>query len=392
MKLKTYVARTLKEALGLVKEELGPEAVILSTRRLWLKQGALNLHRQPGVEVTAAIDPAPLSHAQPLGLPIADRDFRPNQALYRDPLKLPSNREEHPGWARWQTELQELKGLVRQLVRHSDSPAWLAHHRELQIFYRFLLKTGVDDNFLSNWLENIKRGLAQPLNNAQNWRELALRPLMNAFEVLNPWPEQQEGAQIWTFIGPTGVGKTTTIAKLAAHFSLAEKKNVGLISLDNYRLGAQSQLEAYARIIGMSLASAAEPPELMQLIDKFNDCDLILIDTAGRSPNRPELISELYRLFAGLSGVRHHLVLSATSEEMVLSKTINIFSMLPLTSYVVTKVDEAINFSGVFNLLCRHRTPVSYLTTGQRVPEDLELASRRRVAELLLNSPPLGNA
>lgn len=392
MKLKTYAAKNLKEALGQVKKELGPEAVILSTRKRWIKEGTLGLHRHPGVEVTAAADPgAQFTQKSPKQRHV-DGDLesvRYQSDLHQDSTKPaftshPFGKDSYP--ASWHAELQELKNLVLQLVRLSGPPAWLLQYPELAIFFRFLLKTGVDDKFLNHWLEHIKSKVAHLKDNGRNWREIALRPLMSAFEVLDPMADSPEGMQVWTFIGPTGVGKTTTLAKLAAHYAFWEKKTVGLITLDNHRLGAQSQIEAYARIMGIPLIGASQQQELISALEKFRDRHLVLIDTAGRSPKHPEQLSELCKLFNGLAGVHHHLVLSATAQDGDLVNALTNFSVLPITSCVVTKVDEASDFSGVFNLLCRFRTPISYLTTGQRVPEDLELASKRRVAELLLHS------
>lgn len=392
MKLKTFVAKNLKEALSQIKSELGPEAVILSTQNRLIKDGPSGLERQPGVEVTAAVDPSPQVSLDPLEDNHTREEFQslgPGNYGKPDLIKLGPDQAVS---GQLQSELHELKDLVMQLVRQTGPPNWLLEHQELTVFYRFLLKTGVNEVFLSSWLENIQFKLAQANTANRNWREIALVSLMKAFEVLNPWLEGQSGMQTWTFIGPTGVGKTTTLAKLAAHFSVLEKKKVALISLDNYRLGAQAQIEAFARIMGLQLANVSNRPELIRTLENFKDNDLILIDTAGRSPNHPDLITDLSSSLGGIPGLRHHLVLSASSKENDLNQAVKNFGALPLTSFIITKLDETSDFAGIFNLLCRFRTPISYLTTGQRVPEDLELASKRRISELLLNSDALGKA
>jgi flagellar biosynthesis protein FlhF len=180
------------------------------------------------------------------------------------------------------------------------------------------------------------------------------------------------------------VGKTTTIAKLAAKFGLYEKQKVGLITLDNQRLGAHSQLAAYGRLTGQPLLVVHQRQELLEALDQMGDLDLVLIDTAGRSPYAPDLQGELHHLLGDLPDLEHHLVLSAATKESNLIKAIKGFGALPISSYIITKLDETNDFSGIFNQLCHHRVPVSYLTAGQQVPEDIELSSRRRVTELLL--------
>ena len=157
-----------------------------------------------------------------------------------------------------------------------------------------------------------------------------------------------------------------------------------MISLDNVLLGAHDQLAAYGRIAGLPLMTANGRVELLEAIKEMADLDLILIDTPGRSPHAKRLQTELRQLFGGMPELEHHLVLSATTKECHLADAISGFSVLPLTSLIITKVDESSDFSGVFNQLCYHKVPISYLTTGQRVPEDLEVATRRKVTELFL--------
>jgi flagellar biosynthesis protein FlhF len=283
-----------------------------------------------------------------------------------------------------QEDLEEVKGLLHRWLRENGPPAWLLQHKELAMFYRFLTRSGLDDRFLQRWLDNIQGVLERPGDQPLTLKEVASRYLMHAFEVVDPWRVKEGRPRYWTFIGPTGVGKTTTIAKLAAKFGLYEKKQVGLISLDNQRLGAHGQLSAYGRITGQPLLVVHHRQELLEALDKMADMDLVLIDTAGRSPYASDLQGKLHSLLGGVPELEHHLVLSAATKESNLNRAIKGFGVLPISSYVITKIDETNDFSGIFNQLCHHKVPVSYLTAGQRVPEDIELSSRRRVAELLL--------
>jgi len=368
MKLKTFLARDLKDALSQVKKELGPEAVILSTQSRWVKENQTGWGPRPGVEVTAAVDLT--------AFPGNGESDGESQREWFPPSRTPVSQI--------QEDLEEVKDLLHQWVRQSGPPSWLLQHKELTMFYRFLTRSGLDERFLQRWLDNVQGMLEQPGEQPLTLKEVASRYLMNAFEVIDPWKAKKGQPRYWAFIGPTGVGKTTTIAKLAAKFGLFEKQKVGLISMDNQRLGAHNQLAAYGRLTGQPLMVVHQRQELLEAIEKMGDLDLVLIDTAGRSPYAQDLKKELQESLGELPELEHHLVLSATTKESNLINAIKRFSILPISSYIITKLDETNDFSGIFNQLCRYRVPVSYLTAGQRVPEDIELSSRRRVTELLL--------
>lgn len=371
MKLKTFSARDLKEALSQVKKEMGPEAVILSTQSRWFKENQAGKMRRPGVEVTAAVDLSAFPGNGGNGE--QDAEIRGD---WLPPFRTPVSQI--------QEDLEEVKDLLSRWLRENGPPSWLMQHKDLAMFYRFLTRTGLDERFLQRWLDNVQGMLEQPGDQPLTLKEVASRYLMHAFEVVDPWKAKEGRPRCWTFIGPTGVGKTTTIAKLAAKFGLYEKQKVGLITLDNQRLGAHSQLAAYGRLTGQPLLVVHHRQELQEALDKMEDLDLVLIDTAGRSPYASNLQGELTQLLGDLPDLEHHLVLSAATKESNLIKAIKGFGVLPISSYIITKVDETNDFSGIFNQLCRHRVPVSYLTAGQQVPEDIELSSRRRVTELLL--------
>jgi flagellar biosynthesis protein FlhF len=368
MKLKTFVARDPQEALAQVKREMGPEAVILSTQsRPHHPSGSRRpAHRQ--VEVTAAVDQSvafdALAEFQDWSLDLADSG--------PSPIHL-------------KEELQELKALVKQWLWDHGPPSWLAPYKDLNRLFQALMRAGVHEQIMGRWLENLRVGLNNGKGESRNnFKELALQQLMREIVVVDPWKTLAKGPRRWTFLGSTGVGKTTTVAKLAIQAAYVKKIQVGLISLDTVRPGGQDHLAAYARIGELPLFTAQTRSELAESLEKMNEVDLILIDTPGRNPCDPGLPLELYQLLGGLPGLEHHLVVSATATENNLVDAIQGFHLEPLASCIVTKVDEVRDIVGVFNQLCSRRLPFSYLTTGQRIPEDLELATRRRVAGLLL--------
>lgn len=368
MKLKTYTGRNPQEALAQVKKELGPEAVILSAQSRRHHPSGTSLPRRRGVEVTAAAD-----HAVTLD---ALADFQP---WYPDPINssLPS--------FHLREELEEMKALLKQWLGEHGPPSWLTPYQELTRLFHDLMRAGIHNQIICRWLEKVRTFLSNGKGqSSKNLKEMSLRQLMQEVEVVDPWKDPIRGPRIWTFLGSTGVGKTSTIAKLAIQAAFVKKTRVGLISLDNVRLGGQEHLAAYARISGLPLVAAQTRDELAESLDKMFNLDLILIDTPGRNPCDPGLNLELRQLFGEMNGLKHHLVVSATTAEGNTADALRGFNVLNLASCIVTKVDESRDIVGVFNQLYKRRVALSYLATGQKVPEDLELANYRRLAGFLL--------
>jgi flagellar biosynthesis protein FlhF len=368
MKLKTFVARDPQEALAQVKRELGPEAVILSTQTRPPHSPGSRRSATRQVEVTAAVDQRIALEA------LAELQDWPSDL--GDPGLSPAQLKE---------ELQELKALVKQWLWEHGPPVWLAPYKDLNRLFQALLRAGVHEQIMGRWLENVRGCLKNGKGESRNnFKELALQQLMREVVVVDPWKTISKRRRRWTFLGATGVGKTTTVAKLAIQAAYVKKIQVGLISLDSVRPGAQDHLAAYARIGELPLFNAQTRTDLAETLEKMDQLDLILIDTPGRNPCDPALPLELFQLFGDFPGLEHHLVVSATATEGNLVDALQGFHLEPLASCIVTKVDEVRDIVGVFNQICSRRLPFSFLTTGQRIPEDLELASRRRLAGLLL--------
>lgn len=185
-------------------------------------------------------------------------------------------------------------------------------------------------------------------------------------------------------VGPTGVGKTTTVAKLAAAFKLRHGLRLGLITTDTYRIAAVDQLRTYANIIGVQLKVALTPTEMASACHAFRDCDVILIDTAGRSPNDEARIVEIREFLESAAPHEVHLVLSSTSSESVLKKTFERFEQVHIDRLIFTKLDEAVNFGVLINVIRHAGKELSYITTGQEVPDDIEVGSPDRLARLVI--------
>jgi flagellar biosynthesis protein FlhF len=199
----------------------------------------------------------------------------------------------------------------------------------------------------------------------------------------------QGSGRVVALVGPTGVGKTTTIAKLAANFRLREKRKVGLITVDTYRIAAVEQLRTYADIIDLPMEVVSTAREMREAIQRLSDLDLILMDTAGRSPRDEIKIRELKSILTEAQVHEVHLVLSCTSSPAALVKTAERFSQVGTTALLVTKLDES---TGLGNLLPLWRScglPMSYVTNGQNVPDDIQSADADAIAwQLLGNEVP----
>jgi len=197
-------------------------------------------------------------------------------------------------------------------------------------------------------------------------------------------PERQEGRpRVIALIGPTGVGKTTTVAKLAATFRLKQQKKVGLITLDTYRIAAVDQLQTYANIIGVPLRVVTTTEELTEAIDSFSGCDAVLIDTAGRSQRDDPRLDHLRGLLDAAEPDEVHLVLSSNSSMSVMLETAEWFSRVRADRILFTKLDEAVSFGVLLNVARRVNKRLSYVTTGQEVPHQIEPSSADRLAALV---------
>jgi flagellar biosynthesis protein FlhF len=197
-------------------------------------------------------------------------------------------------------------------------------------------------------------------------------------------PSGDHRPRVIALVGPTGVGKTTTVAKLAATFKLKQNKKVALITLDTYRIAAVEQLRTYASIIGVPLHVVLAPDDLRRAIDECAGFDAVLIDTAGRSQRDDGRLEELSRFIDAAQPHEVHLVLSSTCAQSVLMEAVERFSRIRTDRIIFTKLDEAVSFGVLLNVLRKVDKKLSYITTGQEVPHQIEPGNSARLAALLL--------
>ena len=329
MDLRTYRARSLQEALRLVREDLGPDASVLHTRDV-----AMGISRWLGgakeIEVTASAE-----------------------------VEVPSRLES-----------------LSRVTTTNDIQTADAHD------YRSKFRADLLQLQKSAGLEELCRKAAERVHDSQATR---LRKLEQEICVSGPIRVGGARPKVVAFVGSTGVGKTTSIAKLAAHYSLQQKCSVGLITVDTFRIAAVEQLRTYAEIMDLPLEVVSSPREMREAVNRLSDCDLILLDTAGRSPRDEIRVAELRLMLAESGASEIILVLSAAAGLEGCQSAAASFSRIGATSLLLTKIDEAISLDHLLPLFCNPHLPLSYVTDGQNVPDDIRAAIPRELAQRILH-------
>jgi len=215
-------------------------------------------------------------------------------------------------------------------------------------------------------------------------RSLAAEKLAGMVKCSGSLRIKKNGPRIVAVVGPTGVGKTTTIAKIAAMYALNRRVSVAMVTMDNFRVGAVEQLKTYAKIMDLPLEVAGNSQELGKALAKHADKDLILIDTAGRSPKDAERLDELKGYLEAHAGIDVYLCLSATTRTREIDEIIATFGTLPVTKLLFTKLDESRSFGCIVDTSLKHKIPLSYFSTGQKVPEDIEVATSRKLVSMVV--------
>ena len=280
------------------------------------------------------------------------------------------------------TELVSIRDMLFLFNQAGGMPDFLQMHPECLNLYARLVKAGISEPRVNRFMKQAGAfsGEVTPQEIAKN----VLEGILSHIRVCKPFVSDNGGRLVAAFIGPTGVGKTTTIAKLAAELSLKQKKRVGIISIDSYRIGAVDQLRTYSDIMGLPCLPAFSQEDLREALSRMGNRDIILVDTAGQSHLDMDRMRELGRLLASGEEIRTHLVLSATVKREDMREAAENFATLSPVSYVFTKVDETRTRGGLLDQLMDRNLPVSFVTNGQRVPEDIMNATRKRMLQLIL--------
>jgi flagellar biosynthesis protein FlhF len=391
VKVKKYRAANYRDALAQVRNDLGPDAVILTTREVQ-RSRFLGLCRRSAVEIVAARDirlrdERGAGASQRLAPPAA-RGGAGAGSMVSDVPRVPT-----PGELAAPTTLERIESrfddmratlevmLQRQGRAQADAPLDLP--RELAPFYDALRAQDVRADVAELVLAPLAEGVEgkHPEDVAGAVREA----IAQRFPTTGPLDVRSGERRVVGLIGPTGVGKTTTIAKLAADFTFFRSKQVGLLTVDTYRVAAVEQLRTFAKIMTVPVKVAGSPEEANERLREMSRADLVLVDTAGRSQRNEDQVEALRRLLGTVDLDEIHLVLSATTKTGDQLDVIERFSGLGADRLVFTKLDETTSYGSLLNVVVDTELPVSYVTDGQMVPEDFEVADSQVLAQLLLS-------
>lgn len=386
MKVTRFTGPTMEATLSKVKGALGPRAVILHTRT-FRKGGFLGIGGTNMVEITASNEvEVPARRVGP-----AARQKALGKAYRRE---LPEQRRSQISsyeLGSIQSDIAGIRTMIAELTEQTRPSRISLWPDGLKAWYKHLCRRGVSEQVAIEILEPLVPRLSGKAG--RDSREIAgavvgrLREFVSTAEPVTTGVPGRPS--VVAFVGPTGVGKTTTIAKLAAHFALREKKPVGLVTLDTYRIAAVEQLRTYARIIEVPLEVVLGPADLPVALERLSSSSIIFVDTAGRSQRDLIKMNDLKNFFGRRRPDQIHLVLSATAEPAALKDIVEKFGIYKPDRVLVTKIDEMpacgrlLDIAGKGKACIASTLPVSYITTGQDVPDDIEAASPRRLAALV---------
>jgi flagellar biosynthesis protein FlhF len=425
MKIKRFVAKDMRQAMREVREEQGPDAVILSTRRLaegieviaaidydeaLIREAAR--HGAPSAEAPAvAVDepqvaavppPAPQPPKRPLhaiaAAPAGHLPPLPQPSRMEPPVAMPplvavaSPGATHPAADRTAQDTARLRaelGSMREMLEMQlSSLAWNDMDRrqpQRARVLRELTRLGIE--------ADVARALVAELPDQLSAEQARYLPLgMLSRSLVISGRGLSDSAGVTALVGPTGVGKTTTIAKLAARAVLRHGADqVALISTDHYRIGAAAQLEHYGRLLGVRVYPAHDVASLRKVLGLLQGRQTVLVDTAGVAGSDPRMAQQM-DVLAAAGGLRACLVLAANAQSDALEQSIRAYEPLQPQACILTKLDEAPSLGGALSVLIRHRLPLDYTTDGQRVPEDIAEANARtlvcRAAQSLKSNAP----
>jgi len=388
VKVKRYVAANLQEAMARVRQDLGRDAIILHTQKIQVG-GFWGLFGKTMVEVTAATDEdraatteAAAAQARAAGT-LSAAAVAPAAS---PPAAAAPHPQAQPDLSALRTEINAVKEMMQQFMqRPLPSPAQNGKWSEpLQALLAQLEEAGVDRALAESLLAEVSGSLGEQAGSSRAAREALMALVTRRFGQPQGIELTEKDRRVVALVGPTGVGKTTTLAKLAAAFALGQKKNVALVTADTYRIAAVEQLRTYGEIIGVPVDVVFSEQELRAALGRHSKRDLVLIDTAGRSPRNTAQMEELATLLAAARPDETHLVLSLTTGHKEAFDAADQFGRVGVDHLLLTKLDECIGPGLALGLAVQLGKPISYVTTGQNVPDDIELCQPERLAARLL--------
>lgn len=386
MIIKKFQAPTETEAMLMAKEEMGSAAVIMNIKTI-KQRGLARLFKKDIVEVTAALE----ERIPTDKLPTKTIDLIAKEQILPE-LELPKTNA-------IEEKLDNLQNILESKISNSEKDTDISEDGKkaeensvnlkfIQLVYRQLIENEVDEKYANQILGEIESSLKKESNVDSILAGIYQKIILKLGQPKAIEVDEKKGKIIF-FVGPTGVGKTTTIAKLASYFKLEKKAKIALITSDTYRIAAVEQLRTYANILDVPLSVVYTLEEFNNSVKMFEGYDLILVDTAGRSHKNDEQCNEMFHLIEDCVISEQlvkevYLVLSAATKYKDLLKIDQVYSHIKKYSIIFTKLDETTCLGNILNMKLATGVPLSYVTSGQAVPDDISIIDAQKIARSLL--------
>ncbi len=372
--IRKFVASSMKEAMRQIKKEMGEDAVILKSQVI-PNSDLFSFRSKEKVEVLAALEPS---------------DDMPTARMTSSIPNVESTGTQRQSSSEWEIELvrdeiKTIRATLEEISHRMKYQSIPTMPRQLNLFYQSMLGSGLDEELV---LDLTGQALGTLSGDQLDDRKVIadflgekLAPMIPTQSYLHHEPAEP---RIVAFVGPTGMGKTTTISKLLTHKKIFHGRRMAVITADTYRIGATDQIKRVAGIAKVPIVVAYKPSQMLKAIQRHQDKDVILIDTAGRSQHNIYHMKNLREFMGAAQPDEVHLVLAANTRLEDLKETADRFNQIQIHRYLFTKLDETSGYGNIVNLIKHREKPISFLGFGQRIPDEIRWAKSKEFARMLI--------